>query len=483
MANGLPKIPESLETALKNGKVIPFVGSGISRMVQRNDSTGKPLFPSWRGYIEILAEALDNKGKSKAADYIRDCLNTKPPDYLEAMQIAFNQLGETVWDKLLDDHFDFEKKEAVENSLELPRLIWQLGSNLIITTNIDKVLQWSCLHPEEFKLLDIQKKEFGKLHKEVDPKCPTVIYLHGHIDNKANIIFTKEQYKLFYDFKVNEAKLETLKTLLTRRTFLFLGFSLDDPYFLQQIEYFHKLYDGGADSLFVVIHKNEKDNPNIPKFIGKVVFEGYGEPLLNLLKQLAIIAPKTTDIEISETNNLNSVISLNQANTTSNLSKTTEEELRDKIRKTNDTSDKTGDYQDSEIFSTQQSKTFKNRLQKSLLITLVCLLITVGLGYCFFNNQPTKTMPIDSIAVLPLQNESLDPDTEYLANGLTRDLIFRLAQLPNIKVSPTSSVIRYKGKETDTKKIANDLSVNAVMSGGIVKRGESLIISVELEDV
>jgi hypothetical protein len=224
MAKDLANIPESLKDALKNGRVIPFVGSGISRAVQRNDAHEKPLFPSWWEYIEILATELDNKGKSKAADYVRDCVNNETPDYLEAMQVAFNQLGETVWDELLDKHLDFEKKEAVETSLELSQLVWQLGRNLIITTNVDKVLQWSCPHPDEFRLLDIQKREFGSLHKEIDPKCPTVIYLHGHIDNKANIIFTKEQYKSFYDYKRNEAKLETLKTLLARRTFLFLGF-------------------------------------------------------------------------------------------------------------------------------------------------------------------------------------------------------------------------------------------------------------------
>ena len=57
---------------------------------------------------------------------------------------------------------------------------------------------------------------------------------------------------------------------------------------------------------------------------------------------------------------------------------------------------------------------------------------------------------IDSIAVLPFQNKSSDADTEYLSDGLAESLIYRLSQLPNLKVSPTSSVIRYKGKDTPT---------------------------------
>ena len=49
---------------------------------------------------------------------------------------------------------------------------------------------------------------------------------------------------------------------------------------------------------------------------------------------------------------------------------------------------------------------------------------------------------IESIGVLPFENRSNDADTEYLSDGLTESLIYRLSQLPNLKVSPTSSVMR-----------------------------------------
>jgi tetratricopeptide (TPR) repeat protein len=51
-----------------------------------------------------------------------------------------------------------------------------------------------------------------------------------------------------------------------------------------------------------------------------------------------------------------------------------------------------------------------------------------------------------------------------------------------LKVSPTSSVLRYKGKEVDVQKIATDLGVSAVMSGRLVERGDNFTISVELID-
>ena len=89
---------------------------------------------------------------------------------------------------------------------------------------------------------------------------------------------------------------------------------------------------------------------------------------------------------------------------------------------------------------------------------------------------------INSIAVLPFENRSGNADSDYLSDGLAESLIYRLSQLPNLKVSPTSSVLRYKGKELDAQKIAAELGVDAVMSGRMVQRGDNLTISVELID-
>src|SRR5260370_8842098 len=90
---------------------------------------------------------------------------------------------------------------------------------------------------------------------------------------------------------------------------------------------------------------------------------------------------------------------------------------------------------------------------------------------------------IESIAVLPFQNRSTEADSEYLSEGLAESLIYRLSQLPNLKVSPSSSVFRYKGKEIDPVKVGQELGVNAVLSGKIVQRADNLTISAELVDV
>jgi serine/threonine protein kinase/tetratricopeptide (TPR) repeat protein len=122
--------------------------------------------------------------------------------------------------------------------------------------------------------------------------------------------------------------------------------------------------------------------------------------------------------------------------------------------------------------------------QHKLAATLALVVLIVGgvVLWAFLRARNPEVV-IDSIAVLPFQNKSTEGDTEYLSDGLAESLLYRLSQLPNLKVSPTSSVSRYKGKEIDPVKVGQELGVNAVLSGRIVQRGENLTISVELLDV
>ncbi len=115
-------------------------------------------------------------------------------------------------------------------------------------------------------------------------------------------------------------------------------------------------------------------------------------------------------------------------------------------------------------------------------IALMLLIVgAVGLG--LYLRTRNTGVAIDSIAVLPFQNRSTETDTDYLSDGLAESLVYRLSQLPNLKVSPTSSVFRYKGKEIDPIKAGQELGVDAVLSGRMVQRGDNLTISAELVDV
>jgi TolB-like protein/Flp pilus assembly protein TadD len=133
--------------------------------------------------------------------------------------------------------------------------------------------------------------------------------------------------------------------------------------------------------------------------------------------------------------------------------------------------------------STHQSRSSSNRSAAAPLIrvgAVIAILVAVFLGYRYLYSIPGEK--VSSIAVLPFENLSGNADTDYLSDGLTDSLIFRFSQLPDLKVSPTSSVMQYKGKTVDVARIAKELDVNAVLTGRLIQLGDSLDISVQLID-
>jgi DNA-binding winged helix-turn-helix (wHTH) protein/TolB-like protein/Tfp pilus assembly protein PilF len=111
------------------------------------------------------------------------------------------------------------------------------------------------------------------------------------------------------------------------------------------------------------------------------------------------------------------------------------------------------------------------------LITAVAVAV-VAFGYSYFNNH----RPIDSIAVMPFVNKSGDAELEYLADGLTGNLIESLSKVPDLKVKALSTVVRYKGANSDARRIGQELNVAAVLFTHLIETGEDLTLQVELVD-
>ncbi len=290
----MSNFPQSLEEELKQKRVVPFVGAGVSRSV-KNKQTGEPLFLNWREFVEILAKELRRTGDDKKiadARYVEDCINLEVPKYLEAIGHAKKRLGDKLWYKCLEKSFGHSRSKADENSLRLSKLIWELSNNLIITTNVDKVFEWTCPESGDCRALDVQKVEYGSLLKEGIPKRPTVWHLHGHIDNKENVIFTGKQYEAFYKAGKNEAKLRALLNFLVGRTFLFIGFSLDDDFFREQLKQIDKIYRGGAGSFYILLHEEYKGSSKIPRYVNPIYFADFGEPLEKLIENMTKIQNK-----------------------------------------------------------------------------------------------------------------------------------------------------------------------------------------------
>jgi len=87
-----------------------------------------------------------------------------------------------------------------------------------------------------------------------------------------------------------------------------------------------------------------------------------------------------------------------------------------------------------------------------------------------------------SIAVLPFQNLSADPEQEFFADGLTEDIITALSRISGLWVIGRGSTFTYKSKPIDGKQVARDLGVRYVMEGSVRRAGERLRITAQLVD-
>jgi serine/threonine-protein kinase len=125
-------------------------------------------------------------------------------------------------------------------------------------------------------------------------------------------------------------------------------------------------------------------------------------------------------------------------------------------------------------------------VQRSYLWPAVAggLIVLVILALAWF--WPFTTAPpgeaIDSVAVLLFENQSGDPGINYLSEGIAGEVTYSLSQLSNLRVMPTSAVVRYKGQEITPQRVASDLKVRAVVTGTVSQQGENLFLRVELVD-
>jgi TolB-like protein/Tfp pilus assembly protein PilF len=124
-----------------------------------------------------------------------------------------------------------------------------------------------------------------------------------------------------------------------------------------------------------------------------------------------------------------------------------------------------------------------------------------GRGYQFIaeitelavGKSPEKTEPLasqeafslpdkPSIAVLPFQNMSDDPEQEYFADGMSEEIITTLSRIPDLVVIARHSTFVYKGRAVDVRQVGRELGVRHVLEGGIRKNGNQLRITAQLID-
>jgi serine/threonine protein kinase/tetratricopeptide (TPR) repeat protein len=126
----------------------------------------------------------------------------------------------------------------------------------------------------------------------------------------------------------------------------------------------------------------------------------------------------------------------------------------------------------------------KRHKKKLLAAAGVLAVILAVAGYGIYRSIALSSGgQIDSIAVLPFENVGGNPDSEYLSDGITENLINSLSQIAKLRVVPRSTAFHYKGKKDEPEKIGKELGVSAIVTGRVTHRGDTFVVGVELIDV
>ncbi|PYL07906.1 MAG: hypothetical protein DME33_08990 [Verrucomicrobia bacterium] len=119
-----------------------------------------------------------------------------------------------------------------------------------------------------------------------------------------------------------------------------------------------------------------------------------------------------------------------------------------------------------------------------LIIAVLLVIIAVFAYQRFGLSQKTSVsvsaIPEKSIAVLPFENRSRDPDNAYFADGIQDEILTRLAKIADLKVISRTSTQHYKSTPENLPEIARQLGVAHIVEGGVQKSGDSVRVNVQL---
>ncbi|HET9793265.1 MAG TPA: protein kinase [Thermoanaerobaculia bacterium] len=121
------------------------------------------------------------------------------------------------------------------------------------------------------------------------------------------------------------------------------------------------------------------------------------------------------------------------------------------------------------------------RRNRMIAAAVVAAALAAG-AFFLLRRRASAPAGIDSLAILPFENSSGKPDTEFLSDGITESLINKVSQVSGLRVISRASSFHYKGREIDLEKVGKELNVRAVLTGHVLAVGDSLSVGAELVD-
>lgn len=238
---------EDIKINLSN--IIPFIGSGISK------SLGLPL------WLELFSGAKKNIPTKlwSAFDIIYESKNV---DKIIDSIFHFNPLINTVQD-LKKDLIAPEVNKKISNDeigeSVIPDIL-RLGTDYIITTNYDKLIEKANLLFERGYDESRNINSFQGFQDLNDKKY--IFHLHGTVDDYDSMVVTKEDYKKIYGSEKNK---KIMSGILNKYSMLFLGFSMNDQYFSEEFGEICESNKGYCKNYYVMINGNREAKNEILK--------------------------------------------------------------------------------------------------------------------------------------------------------------------------------------------------------------------------
>ena len=296
-------LPQSLKEALFSKDILPLVGAGVSMSI-RNKS-GDQVFPSWKSLLESAAIKIKSENDDVNSGLIE--LFLQGGDYQQAAKYAHKGLEKGLWHNFIEEQFDIDLTSLEEKSAELPKAIWGL-SNQIITLNYDRILSWAFSNGTA-QVSVLTNDAIANLPNIFNGnKKPIVWHLHGHIDDTAKLILTPNSYEKLYSTSTEtdceyKAALQTFKNVISTKSLLFIGCSLEDAELLAEINKQNNLFAGNCKTHFALIKESDKsaiEEKLKDTAIKIVTFEDYGRPLVDKINEM-VGCINTTEILLEKT--------------------------------------------------------------------------------------------------------------------------------------------------------------------------------------
>lgn len=213
--------PKSLVTEIARRRCMLFLGAGVAASAI-NPAGKRPQ--EWKEFLKAAVDLIHAPQKKTDINNLID-----QNKLLLALQAINDEADPGDYHALLNTNFN----DATFEPSELHKVVFNLDSRLVITTNFDKIYEKHCLtaSTEGFKVIPYYSDSLGD---EIRSDTRLIIKAHGSIDEISHMVFTKAQY---HAAKEKHASFYAiLKALLLTNTCIFIGCGMDDPDVLLLLE-------------------------------------------------------------------------------------------------------------------------------------------------------------------------------------------------------------------------------------------------------